>query len=210
MHCLIFAKSTHKIGTMQLEAYLRQMGLGTAAIEKVAEIAIPYALEEEERVLKPNEICTDMFYIEKGMLREYQNAPKDAVNEESTSWILAEGNVVYSVESYIHQAPSAYYLQALEPTHGYRFSRAALQDLLPANPEVAYMAYQLAENYILKMEIRNKLHRLKSLKERYNYFENTQPGLSNRIKGKVLASYLNVRPEQLSRLRKEIAKSNKN
>ncbi len=73
------------------------------------------------------------------------------------------------------------------------------------NSELAFAGYKLTELYLLKLETRNNLHRLKTLSERFNYFEETQPELKGMIQGKILASFLNVKPQQLSKLRSELA-----
>jgi hypothetical protein len=63
------------------------------------------------------------------------------------------------------------------------------------------------ERYLLQLENRNAFHRIKNAEQRLEVFEKTQPGLSNRVKGKLMASYLNVSPQQLSRIRSSRRKS---
>jgi len=43
--------------------------------------------------------------------------------------------------------------------------------------------------------------------DRYNYFLNTYPALSNRVPQRMIATYLGITPEALSKIRGEIAKS---
>jgi CRP-like cAMP-binding protein len=112
---------------------------------------------------------------------------------------------MYSVESYITEKPSKYYLQAITKANGYYFDKRELEALIIQNPELAFAGYKLTELYLLKLGTRNNLHRLKTLPARLKYFEETQPELKGMIKGKTLASYLNVRPQQLSKLRSELA-----
>jgi hypothetical protein len=78
--------------------------------------------------------------------------------------------------------------------------------LIVQNPELAFAGYKLTELYLLKLETRNKLHRLKTLYERFKYFEETRPELKGMIQGKILASFLNVKPQQLSKLYRDLAK----
>jgi hypothetical protein len=65
---------------------------------------------------------------------------------------------------------------------------------------------KIYEKYLLQLEHRNAFHRIKSAKKRIEVFEKMQPNIQNRVKGKILASYLNMSPEQLSRIRSERAK----
>ncbi len=186
-----------------LKDSLSRLNLSAEASQKVLAIAHKFTAKADQRLLTPPEVCDRLFYIEDGIFREYRDIEAEA---EKTTWLLGEGNWLYSVESYITQKPSEYYLQAITKTTGYYMYKHELEVLLLQNPELAHAGYKLSEVYFLKLETRNKLHRLKTLPERLKYFEETQPELAGRVQGKILASILNVKPQQLSTLRSELAK----
>ncbi len=192
-----------------LQDYLKKINLSDELIKALVKIARKFTAKPEQRLLSPGQICDRLFFIEEGIFREYEDLSAQTETEtetEKTTWLLGEGNWLYSVESYITAKPAEYYLQALTKAKGYYFYKHELETLLTQNPSLGYTAYKLSEVYILKLEARNKLHRVKTLPERLQYLENTQPELNGKVKGKILASYLNVKPQQLSKLRSELAK----
>lgn len=186
---------------------LSRLGLSAEAMQKVLAIAHKFTAKSGQRLVAPPQVCNRLFYIEEGIFREYRDIDADAEAEaEKTSWLLGEGNWMYSVESYITEKPSKCYIQAITKATGYYIYKHELEKLLQQNPDLAYAGYKLSETYTLKLETLNTLHRLKTLPERLAYFESTQPELAGKIQGKILASFLNVKPQQLSKLRSELAK----
>jgi CRP-like cAMP-binding protein len=186
-----------------LKDSLSRLNLSTEATQKVLIIAHKFTAKTNQRLLPPPQVCDRLFYIEDGIFREYRDIEAEA---EETTWLLGEGNWMYSVESYITEKPSDYYLQAITKANGYYFYKHELEALIVQNPELAFAGYKLTELYLLKLETRNKLHRLKTLYERFKYFEETRPELKGMIQGKILASFLNVKPQQLSKLYRDLAK----
>ncbi|MFB0908513.1 MAG: Crp/Fnr family transcriptional regulator [Spirosomataceae bacterium] len=186
-----------------LQDSLFRLSLSAETTQKVLAIAHKFTAKISQRLIAPPQVCDRLFYIEDGIFREYRDIEAEA---EKTTWLLGEGNWLYSVESYITAKPTEYYLQALTTAKGYYFYKHELEALLLQTPSLAYIAYKLSEVYILKLEARNTLHRLKTLPERLKYLETTQPELTGKVKGRILASYLNVKPQQLSKLRSELAK----
>jgi len=194
---------------IRFEDYLQKLGLTKELVGRVMAVAKPFTARSSQRLLSPPQTCDRVFFIEEGIFREYKDLETETETEietEKTSWLLGEGNWLYSVESYITSKPAEYYLQALTKAKGYYFYKHELEALLLQNPSLALTAYKLSEVYILKLEVRNTLHRLKTLPERLTYFETTQPELAGKVPGKILANYLNVHSTQLSKERSRRAK----
>ena len=70
-------------------------------------------------------------------------------------------------------------------------------------PEVMGLINKIYERYLLQLENRNKFHRIKSATKRLDYFEKNQKNLINKLQMKYIASYLNISPSELSRIRKK-------
>lgn len=120
--------------------------------------------------------------------------------------LSAEGSWFFSAGSYITGKPSLRYIQALEEAEGYYFYKHELEELLQLHAPLAFLAYKLTQDYILKIEECNSMLHIKTLAERIKYFEEKKPQLAGRIKLKVLATFLRVKPEQISRLRSDLRK----
>ena len=66
-------------------------------------------LKKREFLLRAGEVCRNIYFIRKGMLRCYYL--KDDM--EICSWFMKEGDLVISIESFYGQTASKEYLQAL-------------------------------------------------------------------------------------------------
>ena len=63
----------HKIAVMKLtEFFLQLFQLPDEAITEIMELAVPFTYKENEYILKPGTICDRVFYIETGIIREFE------------------------------------------------------------------------------------------------------------------------------------------
>jgi CRP/FNR family transcriptional regulator, anaerobic regulatory protein len=114
---------------------------------------------------------------------------------------LGENEWIYQVESYLLQKPSDCYIQAISPLKAFYIQKQILESLIAEVPALGQVMLKIYEKYLLQLEYRNSFHRIKNAEKRLEVFEKIQPNLLNRVAGKILASYLNISPEQLSRIR---------
>ena len=172
-------------------------------IKKIRSAFVPFSFEANALLLQKGEISDKIFFIESGILREFSfsDADADADEKVQTHWILGKNEWIYQVESYILEKPASCYIQALTKLSGFYLSKKNLQGLVLEIPSLSMVMLNIYEKYLLQLEYRNSFHRIKNAEKRLEVFEKTQPNLQNRIAGKVLASYINISPEQLSRLR---------
>lgn len=172
-------------------------------IKKIRSAFVPFSFEANALLLQKGEISDKIFFIESGILREFSfsDADADADEKVQTHWILGENEWINQVESYILEKPASCNIQALTKLSGFYLSKKNLQVLISEIPSLSIVILNIYEKYLLQLEYRNSFHRIKNAEKRLEVFEKTQPNLQNRIAGKVLASYINISPEQLSRLR---------
>ncbi len=196
---------------MPFTPFLKSFNLFTEAeISKIQNSFSPISFEEQDIMLHEGEISDKIFFITEGILREFSYIESESESESEstlTHWILGEGEWVYQVKSYVTEQPSACYLQALTPLTALFIRKETVKALLETIPNLAFVIITIYERYLLQLENRNAFHRIKNAEQRLEVFEKTQPGLSNRVTGKLLASYLNVSPQQLSRIRSDRRKS---
>lgn len=188
-----------------LEIYLSEFNLDKELIELLLTKAYKFKVTKDERLLSPTYSNDRMYYLTSGVVREYEIFETKAETER-TYWFSAEGSWFFSAESYITGKPSLRYIQALEEAEGYYFYKHELEELLQLHAPLAFLAYKLTQDYILKIEECNSMLHIKTLAERIKYFEEKKPQLAGRIKLKVLATFLRVKPEQISRLRSDLRK----
>ncbi len=186
-----------------LETHLSEFNLGKELIELLMTKAYKFNVAKDERLLSPTHSNDRMYYLASGVVREYEIFETQT---ERTYWFSAGGNWFFSAASYITGKPSLRYIQALEEAAGYYFHKHELEELLQQHAPLAFLAYKLTQDYILKIEECNSMLHINPLAKRLEYFEKQQPQLAGRIKLRVLATFLRVKPEQISRLRSDLRK----
>lgn len=158
-------------------------------------------------LLQSNEYCQYSFFVEKGLLRQY------AIDDKGKEHILhfaPEGWFVTDRESVFFKQPSVYYIQAIEPT-----IVALIDDDLLKKLEQTFPSFRDFNNLMLHNHIRALQNRIimlmsQTAEERYLQFIKTYPDIPLRVPQTMVASYLGITPESLSRVRKDLASKNFN
>jgi CRP-like cAMP-binding protein len=148
-------------------------------------------------LIQPDLTNKKIYFIEKGIVRAYfiENG------KEHTAWFFGENDLVISIISFFTQRPSNEFIEAIEDCAVWSLSNTDLQYLYNHYPEFNYNGRVLTEKYYCQSEIRNYNIRMKTVSERYTFLQERLPDIINRIPLKYIASYLEIEPETLSRLR---------
>ena len=154
-----------------------------------------------DHLLRAGSVCRYVIFIESGLVRYYINQD----GEEKTNYFNKEGEFVCDYISFLPQSPSRVNIQALEDTvvwvinhhdlqqlymevsHGERFGRLAIERVF------VQLVGQIASMYTDAPEMR------------YTSFTASYPDLVQRIPQYYIASYVGVKPQSLSRIRRRIA-----
>jgi CRP-like cAMP-binding protein len=136
--------------------------------------------------------------VNSGLLRVYFNTEAS----ERTCRFLPEGSWYTDFESFATGAPSREHLQALEDSEVVQVDKASLEKLYRQHPNLERAGRLLTESALLEIHHRSQMLTLESPESRYERLCEESPGLVNRVPQYYLASYLNIRPESLSRIRK--------
>ena len=151
-------------------------------------------------IQKAGSICTHIWFIEKGLIRIYH----EAANKEVVTWLLKEGDIFIAVDSFFSQKPSSEYIQALEDMLIWGISYEELVATC-----LKYIEFNNHKDLIKTKyyELSDKIHKMVTLpeKDRYLALMQTQPDLINRVKLDDLASYLQMAPKTLSKIRNGLA-----
>lgn len=139
--------------------------------------------------------------INKGLFRFFYIDPN---GNEHTKHFAAEGDFLISFNAFYKDAPGDFFIKAEENCEVMCISVEKLRKLLKENEEWRTIYYKnLESSYSLK-EKRTADFLMKNSTERYLDFVENYPNIINRIKQIHLASYLGIKPESLSRIRKKI------
>ena len=176
--------------------------------EAVATCGDNYTLKKvakNEMLLSEGEICMDTFFVEKGLLRMYsldRNGKEHIIQFAPENWLISDRS------SLNFNQKSKYYIDAVEDSEVFILSKDFFTSMIDKFP-------QTVENndLLLQKHIRNLQNRVNSLladtaEERYMTFIKMYPDILLRVPQWMVASYLGITPESLSRVRKELARKN--
>lgn len=143
------------------------------------------------------EVCTRSYFIEKGLLRTY--FIKD--DKEVSEYFSCEEEWTNSPRSFITRQPDMYYIDALEDTTVFSLQVNDLGYLFDHFPEMErYARLSMGAVFGHLME-RITSMRFTTAKEKYDHFCEVYRGVSHRIPLGMVASYLGITQETLSRIR---------
>lgn len=154
---------------------------------------------KKEMIPSIGKTSSHMQFIQSGLVRVYTI---DNQAKEITMQIGIENMWINDLYSYLTQTLSNNYVQVLEPTTILQIHRNDLEKLFVEVPIMeTFFRLKLQQSYIrLQDRTLNQLN--KSAEERYSEFKNKYGFIEPRVPQYIVASYLNITPEHLSRLRK--------
>jgi CRP-like cAMP-binding protein len=135
------------------------------------------------------------------MMRSFVNED----GEEITNCICSENELATSTESFITQTPSSISIQALEDVVLLTISYTRLQELYGQSSFWQKVGRILAEKEFISTQHTLWRNYPIPATEKYLILLKENPGIINRIPLHYIASYLNIKPETLSRIRKKIS-----
>ena len=152
-------------------------------------------------MLHEGEICVHKTFILQGLLRIL------SVGENGAEHILRfveAGNWIIDPESYFNHLPSKYNIDAIEPSEVVLFHRDDFHFLNDHIPALNKHTQSIFRESVLNLQ--NQLHMTISgtSEEKYRHFIETHPGISRRIPLHMVASYLGLSRETLTRIRQKM------
>ncbi|MDJ0626621.1 MAG: Crp/Fnr family transcriptional regulator [Rhodobacter sp.] len=163
------------------------------------------SLKKGEHALRAGTVANDVFFVHRGLLRYYFNDPGEG-GAERTGQFFDEGIVVTDAESFLTKTPGEQNFQALEPTSIVIIPRAALYDGYDNDHAIERFGRLMLEQGLIGSQ--RRASRLLTLQpeERYRTFVQSRPEVARRVPQYLIASYLGLTPESLSRIRRRIVR----
>lgn len=160
-------------------------------------------IKKGEFLLREGEVCEHTFFVEKGLLRMFsidKNGKEHIIQFAPESWLMSDRSSLFFGEK------SKYYIEAVEHSEVLLLTPDFFQNLKKEFPTTI-----TNNDLLLQKHIRNLQNRVNSLlaetaEERYLNFIKMYPDILQRVPQWMIASYLGITPESLSRVRKELVK----
>ncbi|MEC5171309.1 Crp/Fnr family transcriptional regulator [Chryseobacterium nepalense] len=161
-------------------------------------------LQRKEIVCRQGNICNLKIFVAKGLLRNY------SASEEGNEHILQfvnEMSWTTDPESFYNNTPSKLTIEAMEPSEIFAFKLEDFAELREQIPELNVFVENILTRKSMEIHKRLLLHISSSPEEKYLDFINTYPDIFNRVPLHMVASYLGLSRETLSRVRRNILKT---
>lgn len=155
--------------------------------------------KKKEVLSKPNEIATEIFFINKGIVRVKIDDNKGT--EHSIHFAL-ENQFIASYSSFLEKSKSIYTLEAIEETEVIIIPKSTIDWGYENLGEGQKMGRLIAEFYFIFQDNRIKNNYCKTPKECYDNISDIFPNIHNRVPQHMIASYLGITSIHLSRLKK--------
>jgi CRP-like cAMP-binding protein len=162
----------------------------------------PKKLRRKQYLLQEGDVCKNIAFVEKGALRTYT---VDDLGTEHILQFALEGWTISDLYSFLTGEASTYNIDALEAAELVLVSKAAHEEMLQTIPKYeTYVRLQVTGAYIA---LQRRITSVLSLttEERYKNFTATYPNIVQRVPQHMIASFMGLTPETLSRVRKRMA-----
>src|SRR3982751_1343913 len=161
----------------------------------------PKKLRKKQFLLQEGDVCKYIAFVEKGALRAYTI---DKKGMEHIIQFAVEGWLISDLSSFLSADPAMYNIDALEECELVLISRTAYEELLKKIAKFeTYIRLQITGAYVAMQKRLISLNSL-PLEERYTNLIALYPDIVQRVPQHMIASYMGLTPETLSRVRKKM------
>ena len=175
----------------------RYCTLTPKGIDTLSQILVPFKVPKGDELMHEGEVCKYMYYVDRGMVRQfyYKN------NRDVTEHFSYEGRIVICIESFLKQNPSRLMVEALENSWLFGIPHDALLALVETDKEMARFYRCILEHALISSQEHADSQRFENATERYVRLLKSKPEIILRAPMVHVASFLQMTPETLSRVR---------
>ena len=166
-------------------------------LDMLEDILVPMKFPKGARILDEGQVCRSIYWIVKGLVRQFYFKN----NKELTEYMAPENTICMSIESLFHETPSRQIIQAIEPTVLFAIPMHELEAAAIKSVNIQMLFRKILEESLIISQQRADMLRFESAQDRYQKLVKTSPQLVLRAPLVYIASYLQMTPETLSRVR---------
>ena len=187
------------------ERYFQEFNAKVSLTPKEQEIISHYLrpkkIRRKQYLLQEGDVCKYIAFVTKGALRQYS---VDESGNEKIIQFAIDGWTIGDLYSFITGEPATYNIDAIEDSELVLIDKASQDELLKNCPKYeTFSRLQITGAYIAMQRRLTSIISL-SLEERYLEFNKQYPDIVQRVPQHMIASYMGLTPETLSRVRKKL------
>lgn len=159
-------------------------------------------LRKRQFLVQLGDSYRQLFFIEKGIVRAYIKGPKE---EEHVLQFAAEGSWISDNFNQLQDIRATYNIDALESSEILCVDREVFQNLLNQIPKLEKYVRVVMQRRLYALNLRVLNYLMNFAEDKYRKFVEFYPEIVQRVPQHMIASYLGIKPETLSRNRKKMA-----
>jgi CRP-like cAMP-binding protein len=160
-------------------------------------------LKKGQSLTDKGQICKDIFFVERGLLRQFtidDQGKEHIIHFAPESWIVSDRS-----SSYFNQ-PGEYFIDAIEDSEVVVMDESFINAASEISRTYRENNHRALHNHVRHLQKRINMLLSATAEARYLEFLKLYPNLSLRVPQWMIASYLGITPESLSRVRKDLTK----
>lgn len=178
--------------------YLKRfMDLSRSDFDLIIPLLEIRTFDKKTFVVQEGEVDNYLNIVLMGIVRKYIVAPKGEV----TIQLATEGHIVQSEISFHKRIPSGIILETLESTVLVSVHQKNIEYALNNMPGAEALGRSIITQMFIKKDNRYMEQLNITIRERFLQYMTNHPHMLQRVPQKILASYLNIKPETFSRLK---------
>ena len=166
-------------------------------LDVLESILVPIKYSKGEMILSEGEVCENIYYVERGLIRQFYFKNGKQITEH-----LGEDHTIFMcIESLFREEPTKLQVEALEPTIVYALPKQRLEQVSLHNVNIQILYRKILEESLIISQVHADLVRFETAQDRYKKMCKLSPQVILRAPLVYIASYLQMTPETLSRVR---------
>lgn len=166
------------------------------------ECVFPKSFDKKILLAEEGQNSKYVYFIEQGACYSYLI---DSKGEKHAIQFALEGYWISDLYSFFSNRKGIYTIETIEPTHALLLNRQNFQKACDLCPEIDRFFRLLIQNAFVALQYRLAKTNSEDAESRYLEFAQLYPSFNQRIPQYLIASYLGIKPQSLSRIRKEIS-----
>lgn len=186
------------------EAATKTIGkpLPKEAYDRFEELSFEKSFDKKDFFVEPGRPCNYQYFILEGSCYSYYINEK---GDKNTVQLAVENYWITDAASYFNNQPAVSTIETLEPTRVLMLNKRNFELLCESHPVWDRYFRVLLQTYLAHLHYRIAKTNSEDAEHRYLEFSKLYSHFTQRIPQYIIASYLGIKPQSLSRIRKDLA-----
>ena len=201
---LLVSWSSHSTGKTQymfenIKAYYKNLvpSISENDWNELEERMTVQYVKKGEFFLRKGDVCRHVSFMNKGLMRLFYLED----GKEICTAFVTENNFISEYSSFLTRTPAAQNMDALEDSELINLSYDNMQVLYQSYPVFQIFGRKIAEYLFIQLSKHNTGLLAHTPEQRYQFLLQEQPQLIQRVPQYMIASFIGITPEHLSRIR---------